>query len=108
MDLSRCRFEAEGERRVKVSGARFLEDPVYRVKLEGAGLRGYRTLCMAGIRCPTMIEWLDELLENARRKTIEHFAPDPVTPSFRVYGAMGSWRSSNPSHATGARTSWGS
>ena len=29
---------------------------------------------MAGIRCPTMIERLDELLENARRRTIEHFA----------------------------------
>ena len=89
VDLSGCRFEAEGERRVKVSGARFLEDPVYRVKLEGAGLKGYRTLCMAGIRCPTMIERLDELLENARRRTVEHFAPDPVTPSFRVYGRNG-------------------
>ena len=89
VDLSGCRFEAEGERRVKVSGARFLEDPVYRVKLEGAGLKGYRTLCMAGIRCPTMIERLDELLENARRRTVEHFAPDPVTPSFRVYGRDG-------------------
>ena len=97
VDLSGCRFETEGERRVKVSGARFLEDPVYRVKLEGAGLTGFRTLCMAGIRCPTMIGRLDELLENARRKTIEHFAPDPVTPSFRVYGRDGVMAELEPS-----------
>ena len=101
VDLSDCRFEAEGERRVKVSGARFLEDPFYRVKLEGAGLTGYRTLCMAGVRCPTMIERLDELLENARRRTVEHFAPDPVTPSFRVYGRDGVMAELEPSRGNG-------
>ena len=89
VDLSSCRFEPDGERSVRVSGARFIEDPVYRVKLEGAGLVGYRTMCVAGIRCPTMIPRLDDLLENARRKTVEHFAPDPVTPTFRVYGRDG-------------------
>ena len=89
VDLSACRFEREGDRRVKVSGARFLEDSAYRVKLEGAGRVGYRTMCMAGIRCPTMIDRLDELLDDARRKTIEHFAPDWATPSFRVYGRDG-------------------
>ena len=41
VDLSSCRFESEGDRSVRVSGARFIEDPVYRVKLEGAGLAGY-------------------------------------------------------------------
>ena len=101
VDLSDCRFEVEGERRVKVSGARFLEEPVYRVKLEGAGLKGYRTLCMAGIRCPTMIERLDELLENTRRRTVEHFAPDPVTPSFRVYGRDGVMAELEPSRGNG-------
>ena len=99
VDLSDCRFEIEGERRVRVSGARFLEDSVYRVKLEGAGRVGYRTMCMAGIRCPTMIERLDELLENARRKTVEHFAPDPVTPSFRVYGRDGVMAELEPARA---------
>ena len=89
VDLSSCRFEPRGERSVRVSGARFVEDPVYRVKLEGAGLVGYRTMCMAGIRCPTMIPRLDDLLENARRRTVEHFDPDPVTPFFRVYGRDG-------------------
>ena len=89
VDLSNCRFEPHDERSVKVSGARFVDDPIYRVKLEGAGRVGYRTTCMAGIRCPTMIRRLDDLLEDARRKTVEHFAPDPVTPSFRVYGRDG-------------------
>ena len=89
VDLSNCHFEAHGERRVRVSGAKFLADDNYRVKLEGAAMVGYRTLCMAGIRCPTMIERLDELLEHARQKTIEHFSPDTVLPTFRVYGRDG-------------------
>lgn len=89
IDLSNCRFEAQGERRVRVSGARFLSDDRYRVKLEGAAMVGYRSLCIAGIRCPTMIERLDELLENARQKTIDQFSPDTVQLSFRVYGRDG-------------------
>ena len=89
VDLSSCRFEAEGERRVRVSGAQFVADESYRVKLEGAVKVGYRTLCMAGIRCPTMIERIDELLEDARRKTVEQFTPDTVWPTFRLYGRDG-------------------
>ena len=89
VDLSSCRFEADGERRVRVSGARFIRDDGYRVKLEGAAMVGYRSLCMAGVRCPTMIERLDELLNNAHQKTINQFAPDKVLPTFRVYGRDG-------------------
>ena len=96
VDLSQCRFEPHGERSVRVSGARFIEDPVYRVKLEGAGPIGFRTMCMAGIRCPTMIPRLDDLLDDARRRTVEHFAPDPVTPTFRVYGRDGVMGSLEP------------
>ena len=89
VDLSDCRFEALGTRQVRVSGAKFLADEHYRVKLEGAAKVGYRSLCMAGIRCPTMIDRLDEILEFARQKTIDHFSPDEVTLSFRVYGRDG-------------------
>lgn len=89
VDLSDCHFEADGERRVRVSGAKFSKDDNYRVKLEGAAQVGYRTSCMAGIRCPTMIERLDELLDHAHQKTVDQFAPDTVWPSFRVYGRDG-------------------
>ena len=56
LDLSGCRFEAVGDRRVRAEGARFRETPDYWVKLEGARRIGYRSVCIAGIRCPTMID----------------------------------------------------
>ena len=48
VDLTACRFETEGDRRVRVSGAKFVADESYWVKLEGAKQVGYRTVCMAG------------------------------------------------------------
>ena len=86
VDLRNCRFEADGERRVKVSGAQFEADEDYWYKLEGARQVGYRSMCMAGVRCPTMIERLDGLLEDARQRTESHFAPDRLDITFRVYG----------------------
>ncbi len=66
LDLSKCRFDALDERRVKVAGSRFVADEAYRVKLEGAVCDGYRTVCIAGVRDPVMIAQLDECLDHAR------------------------------------------
>lgn len=86
VDLTACSFEQQGERRVKVSGARFIPESECWYKLEAARQVGFRSLCMGGIRCPTMIERLDELLEGARRRTVEHFSADHLNISFRAYG----------------------
>jgi len=106
VDLRNCRFEPDGKRRVKVSGAAFVADDEYWVKLEGARPVGYRSMCMAGIRCPTMIERLDDLLEDARQRTVSHFAPDALGITFRVYGrdgVMGSLepKAAEPAHELG-------
>ena len=86
IDLSECAFTPVGDRQVRVSGARFEPDPGYWFKLEGAKQVGYRSVCMGGIRCPTMIEKLDDLLAQAIDKTNTHFAPDELQISFRAYG----------------------
>jgi len=89
VDLSACRFEQATERRVKVSGSRFIKSDEYWVKLEGARCAGYRTICIAGIRCPTMVERIDEILEDARAKAVDYFAPARFELTFHVYGRDG-------------------
>jgi hypothetical protein len=60
--LSECSFEQLTDRRVKVAGARLIEAKDYWVKLEGARCAGYRTVSIAGIRCPTMIADINNIL----------------------------------------------
>jgi hypothetical protein len=89
VDLSDCRFEPEGDRRVRVSGTRYIKDDEYWIKLEGAKRVGYRTLCIAGIRCPRMIACIDDVLDQVKKRAIDYFDPDVILPTFRVYGRDG-------------------
>src|SRR3546814_5612178 len=67
LDLSDCTFEQISEREVHVGGSRFIGTDDYWVKLEGARVAGYRSICIAGIRCPSMIGCIDDLLADAKR-----------------------------------------
>jgi Acyclic terpene utilisation family protein AtuA len=73
-DLSFSRFEQLDDRRVKVSGSRWIPDATYKVKLEGARKIGYRTICMTGIRDPILISCLDDVLLAAENNTKERFS----------------------------------
>lgn len=59
VDLSACRFEPCGARAVQVSGTRLAPAAKPTIKLEGAMLRGYRTITVAGVRDPLLIANLD-------------------------------------------------
>lgn len=96
IDLSACRFEQETERRVKVSGSRFIKSDEYWVKLEGARRAGYRTICIAGIRCPTMLARIDPILDDVRAKAARYFAPATFELTFHVYGRGGVMGSLEP------------
>jgi hypothetical protein len=87
-DLSSCRFEQLDQRRVKVSGSRWIPDPLYKVKLEGARHIGFRTICMSGIRDPILISCVDDFLAAAERETAERFhdATNRWQIVFRQYG----------------------
>ena len=89
IDLSQCDFKQEDERRVRVSGARLTRDDDYWIKLEGAKPSGFRSICIAGVRCPTMIACIDQILEDKRHEVIEAFAPAKIHPVFHVYGRNG-------------------
>ena len=91
-NLEGVSFKQETDRSVMVTGSRFSPDRVYRIKLEAAELVGYRTICIAGIRDPGTIEHLDEILQQARKRTAEQFSdfkPDEWALHFHVYGKNG-------------------
>lgn len=89
IDLSACAFEQLGDRQVRVTGARLTETKDYYVKLEGARLAGYRSIAIAGIRCPTTIAALDGILDRLKEKALAYFAPNPISVQFHVYGRDG-------------------
>lgn len=93
LDLRAARFEREDDRTVRVSGSRFDPSPDYFVKLEGAALAGYRSICLAGTRDPVMIAELDDVLERARAKVRSDLAGRVDESSydllFRIYGRDG-------------------
>ena len=97
LDLSDCRFEPEDDRRVRVSGARLVPDKTgYWVKLEGARKAGFRTISVAGIRCPTMIERIDQILGEAREQTLDYFGANDLRITYHVYGRDGVMRGLEP------------
>lgn len=86
IDLSACTFQQLNERQVRVEGATLVETPDYYVKLEGARIAGYRSIAIAGIRCPTTIAALDGILDELKAKALAYFAPEKLSIQFHVYG----------------------
>jgi hypothetical protein len=96
LDLSACSFTPVGDRQVMVKGAAARATPDYFIKLEGARRMGYRSISIAGIRCPTMISRIDEILEGVKRHAHAYFAPDPLKIHFHVYGRDGVMQALEP------------
>jgi hypothetical protein len=86
LDLSQCTFEQISDREVRVAGSRFIGSPDYWIKLEGARLAGYRSISIAGVRCPTMISRIDSLLADAKNQALKYFDSPALKVNFHVYG----------------------
>lgn len=89
LDLSECTFEQISDREVRVEGSRFIDVPEYWIKLEGVRCVGYRSISIAGVRCPTMIERIDELLADAKSQAEAYFASPALKINYLVYGKNG-------------------
>ncbi|MEV0372931.1 acyclic terpene utilization AtuA family protein [Streptomyces sp. NPDC050636] len=99
LDLSDCVFTPEDERSVRVSGSRHIAQP-FAVKLEGARLRGYRTVSVAGARDPFFIREIDTIVQGVRDRVADNFPdipPDSYDLLVRVYGADGCMGTLEPS-----------
>jgi hypothetical protein len=91
LDVSQAAYEALDDRRVRVTGSRFISEP-YTNKLEGAGVIGYQSLAIAGIRDPEVLAGIDVWSKSLRdfvefkARTVLGLAADDCTIEIRCYG----------------------
>lgn len=75
VDLSGARYIQLDRESVRVEGSRFVPYPTpLKIKLEGARLRGYRAIAVAGARDPAVIANLDAIAARAELTAREHLA----------------------------------
>jgi hypothetical protein len=105
LDMSACRYEQVDERTTRVTGFTFRRDPLYRIKIEGAGKIGERAVAIAGIRDPYTIRHIDAVIAWARSKVSERWGEpgERYQLYYHVYGrdgVMGAWepRRATPGH----------
>ncbi|MEO8409327.1 MAG: acyclic terpene utilization AtuA family protein, partial [Propionivibrio sp.] len=89
LDLTACSFTELGDGSVEVRGSQHVPMP-YKVKLEGAAPVGYRTISIAGIRDPIMIEAIDAIVEAVKTR-VAHILGDAAKARvfFHLYGKDG-------------------
>lgn len=92
LDMSAsCFIGVNNGRSVCIRGTRFVEPPRLTLKLEGARRVGFRSICLAGIRDPFVIEHFSEVEEKVREKLKrdlpQYEAERDYRLLFRRYGA---------------------
>jgi len=90
VDSSEANFEQYSDSAVRVWGTKMIRAKDTRtIKLEGAILEGYRTICIAGLRDPYLMANLESLLEKVEKKVsniLEKELKQSYKLYFRVYG----------------------
>lgn len=88
VDVRPAEFEQVGDRRVKVSGSLFEPSEQISMLVEGVRLSGFRTITVAGIRDPTTMDNLEELIEHTTNRVDDYIddSADQYKLSFRKYG----------------------
>jgi hypothetical protein len=89
LDMSDCFYEQVTDRTTRITGAKFLSAPEFRVKLEGAGKVGERYVGLVGIRDPYTIAHVDEVTGWARQQVRERFGDAGYELHYIVYGRNG-------------------
>lgn len=94
LDTTQSKYISLTDGAVEVSGATFEVLP-YTVRLEGVALRGYRSICVLGIRDPGVVRQIDAytsgVVEMVNVLAPERFGlrPDEWSFTFRRYGLDG-------------------
>jgi hypothetical protein len=93
IDTEHARYTALDDRRVRVTGSRFIPASEYTIKLEGARLAGHQTVVIGGVRDPHIIAALKTLLPKAKLyfagRIAELYPELPASDydiSYRLYG----------------------
>ncbi len=93
LDLTKASFEQFDDNTVIVKGSKFVKgDDKYFIKLEGVKKVGYRTVSIAGCKDPVMIEKIDTIIDEVKKKVKSNFENFGITDfflDFKVYGKNG-------------------
>lgn len=92
LNLENCEFKAVSDHRVRVKGSRLEKTPIYKIKLEGARQKAFRTFVMAGVRDPILIDKIEEVQNDVIKSVREYFSEIPAedyTINFYNYGKNG-------------------
>lgn len=68
LDLRGIEIEQYSPRSVRLTGARYEVAAQYKVKLEGAGKVGARSVSIVGVRDPRMVDRIDDVLDSVRNR----------------------------------------
>lgn len=71
LDVTQAQYEALDERRVRVTGSRWIESDRYTVKLEGAKSAGFQTVSIALVREPRYVNRVREWVADIQRLCTE-------------------------------------
>jgi hypothetical protein len=86
IDMRDCVYEQYDERTTRVTGPRFVADTELRVKLEGAGKVGERFVGLVGVRDPTTIARIDEVIAWSRNEVRKQYGQSGYELAYNVYG----------------------
>jgi len=92
LHLEDCRFTPVSDRAVRVSGSRLTVPAEYTIKLEGAARAAFRTIIVAGVRDPILVERIDEITRGTVDSVRRQFPGVPRSAYrilFHVYGRDG-------------------
>lgn len=92
LNLEDCKFTQYNEREVFVTGSKLTFTNPYYIKLEGARQVAYRTIVIAGVRDPVLIDCLERVEQLVKEQVIEYYSNIPkeeYTIHFINYGLNG-------------------
>ncbi len=92
INLHHSKFEQIADNQVKVTGSRFVPTEEYFVKLEGVKRVGYRTISVAAVKDPVMIEKIDQIVQGVKDRVNNNFETYGIKDfflDFKIYGKNG-------------------
>lgn len=103
LNLEHCTFTELEDGEVRVGGTVFEPSEKPAVKLEGASLAGFRTISIAGTRDPVLIESIDTVLDDVKKRVQSFFPQLDITNRLHicVYGANGVMGALEPENRKG-------
>lgn len=95
LDVRQAHYLALDEKRVRVTGSKWVPSDRYRVKLEGARQTGFQSVSLVMLRDPRYVanaaQWADDVQRKCCEKVRERLNPDEFSIELRLIGQNASF-----------------